>query len=118
MVVFGHGELYVFKKGRNKTDPGDTKSVLLHLDMDSLGPTDIHMELKTGFLKLRFYCTDEASKTLLSENFSGLEEVLNAKGFSISSEFNIRTEDTRNMVEALSGDGSVPEFKYNFDVKL
>ncbi|MBR4343773.1 MAG: flagellar hook-length control protein FliK [Lachnospiraceae bacterium] len=113
-----HGELYVFKKGRNKTDPGDTKSVLLHLDMDSLGPTDIHMELKTGFLKLRFYCTDEASKTLLSENFSGLEEVLNAKGFSISSEFNIRTEDTRNMVEALSGDGSVPEFKYNFDVKL
>ena len=113
-----HGELYVFKKGRNKADTGDSKSVLLHLDMDHLGPTDVHMELKSGYLKLRFYCMDEISKGLLSDNFSTLEEVLNSKGFEINSEFNVRTEETRNMVEALSGGDSVPEFKYNFDIKL
>ena len=64
-----HGELYVFKKGRNNADPGDSKSVLLHLDMDSLGPTDVHMELKSGFLKLRFYCENELSKNILSDHF-------------------------------------------------
>ena len=114
-----HGELYVFKKGRSKTDPGDTKSVLLHLDMDHLGPTDIHMELKAGFLKLRFYCKDDAAKDVLSENFSKLEKALNEKGCQTGSEFTVRTEDTKNLVEALSGaSGPVPEFKYNFDIKL
>ena len=112
------GELYVFKKGRTKSDPGDSKSVLLHLDMKSLGPTDIHMELKSGFLKLRFYCNDDSSKELLEQNFVDLEEALYKKNFNITSEFNVRTEDTSNIVEALSGTGgNVPEFKYNFDIR-
>ena len=112
------GELYVFKNGRNKTDPGDSKSVLLHLDMKSLGPTDIHMELKSGFLKLRFYCNDDSSKQLLEQYFTDLEEALYEKNFNITSEFNVRTEDTNNIVEALSsGGGNVPEFKYNFDIR-
>ena len=113
-----HGELYVFKKGRNNADPGDSKSVLLHLDMDSLGPTDVHMELKSGFLKLRFYCENELSKNILSDHFGELETALTGKNFQVTSEFNVRTMETRHMVEALSGgSGSLPEFKYNFDIR-
>ena len=113
-----HGELYVFKKGRNNADPGDSKSVLLHLDMDSLGPTDVHMELKSGFLKLRFYCENELSKNILSDHFGELETALTGKNFQVTSEFNVRTMETRHMVEALSGgSGSMPEFKYNFDIR-
>ena len=113
-----HGELYVFKKGRNNADPGDSKSVLLHLDMDSLGPTDVHMELKSGFLKLRFYCENELSKNILSDHFGELETALTGKNFQVTSEFNVRTVETRHMVEALSGgSGSMPEFKYNFDIR-
>ena len=113
-----HGELYVFKKGRSSTDPGDSKSVLLHLDMDSLGPTDVHMELKSGFLKLRFYCENEVSKTILSDHFGELETALTGKNFQVTSEFNVRTMETQHMVEALSGEsGSMPEFKYNFDIR-
>ena len=113
-----HGELYVFKKGRNNADPGDSKSVLLHLDMDSLGPTDVHMELKSGFLKLRFYCESELSKTILSDHFGELETALTGKNFQVTSEFNVRTMETQHMVEALSGEsGSMPEFKYNFDIR-
>ena len=105
-----HGELYVFKKGRNKAEPGDSSSVLLHLDMDSLGSTDIHLELKAGFLKLRFYCADEAAKEL--------ETALNNKSFQVTSEFNVRTVETQHIVEALSGEsGNMPEFKYNFDIR-
>ena len=113
-----HGELYVFKKGRNNADLGDSKSVLLHLDMDSLGPTDVHMELKSGFLKLRFYCENELSKNILSDHFGELETALTGKNFQVTSEFNVRTMETRHMVEALSGgSGSMPEFKYNFDIR-
>lgn len=113
-----HGELYVFKKGRSKVNENDTQSVLLHLDMDNLGATDIHMELKTGFLKLRFYCSNEESRVLLSDNFSELEEALGNKGFNVGSEFTVRTADTANIVEALSGGSeNVPEFKYNFDIR-
>lgn len=113
-----HGELYVFKKGRNNADPGDSKSVLLHLDMDSLGPTDVHMELKSGFLKLRFYCENELSKNILSDHFGELETALTGKNFQVTSEFNVRTMETQHMVEALSGvSGSMPEFKYNFDIR-
>ncbi|MBR4776939.1 MAG: flagellar hook-length control protein FliK [Lachnospiraceae bacterium] len=113
-----HGELYVFKKGRNKAEPGDSSSVLLHLDMDSLGSTDIHLELKAGFLKLRFYCADEAAKDILSDHFSELETALNNKSFQVTSEFNVRTVETQHIVEALSGEaGNMPEFKYNFDIR-
>ena len=113
-----HGELYVFKKGRNKTEPGESSSVLLHLDMDSLGSTDIHLELKAGFLKLRFYCADEAAKDVLSDHFSELETALNNKSFQVTSEFNVRTVETQHIVEALSGEaGNMPEFKYNFDIR-
>ena len=113
-----HGELYVFKKGRTKSDPSESKSVLLHLDMDNLGPTDIHMELKSSALKLRFYCADDVSCNLLSENFKGLEDALNNKGFNVASDFTVRETETKNIVEALSGGTeNVPEFKYGFDIR-
>ena len=112
------GELYVFKNGRRKTDPGDSQSVLLHLDMKNLGPTDIHMELKSGSLKLRFYCNDDDAKNLLQGSFGDLEAALTAKNYRLSSEFSVRETETSNIVEALSGGGEkVPEFKYNFDIR-
>ena len=112
------GELYVFKNGRKKTDPGDSQSVLLHLDMKNLGPTDIHMELKSGFLKLRFYCDSDDAKELLESSFGELEAALTAKNYHLTSEFSVRETETSNIVEALSGGGEkVPEFKYNFDIR-
>ena len=112
------GELYVFKNGRKKTDPGDSQSVLLHLDMKNLGPTDIHMELKSGFLKLRFYCDNDDAKELLESSFGELEAALTAKNYHLTSEFSVRETETSNIVEALSGGGEkVPEFKYNFDIR-
>ena len=112
------GELYVFKNGRKKTDPGDSQSVLLHLDMKNLGPTDIHMELKSGFLKLRFYCDNDDAKELLESSFGELEAALTAKNYHLTSEFSVRETETSNIVEALSGGGEkVPKFKYNFDIR-
>ena len=112
------GELYVFKNGRKKSDPGDSQSVLLHLDMKNLGPTDIHMELKSGFLKLRFYCDNDDAKNLLEDSFGELEAALTAKNYHLTSEFSVRETETSNIVEALSGGGEkVPEFKYNFDIR-
>ena len=112
------GELYVFKNGRKKSDPGDSQSVLLHLDMKNLGPTDIHMELKSGFLKLRFYCDNDDAKKLLEDSFGELEAALTAKNYHLTSEFSVRETETSNIVEALSGGGEkVPEFKYNFDIR-
>ena len=112
------GELYVFKNGRTKTDPSESHSVLLHLDMKSLGPTDVHMELKSGFLKLRFYCDSDDSKNLVEKYFGELEAALSAKNYNITSEFNVRTETMDNLVAALSDGGEkTADFKYNFDIR-
>ena len=76
------------------------------------------MELKNSALKLRFYCADDTSCSLLSENFKGLEEALIGKGFNVASDFTVRETETQNIVEALSGGSeNVPEFKYGFDIR-
>ncbi len=113
-----HGELYVFKNGRTVSKPGDAQSVLLHLDMEYLGPTDIHMELKNRGLKLHFYMEDEAAMKPVKDNYLGLVQALENKNYSVTAEFDIRIQDTAAMAEALAvKNGSAPEFKYNFDIR-
>lgn len=113
-----HGELYVFKNGRSGSKPGDSQSVLLHLDMEHLGPTDIHMELKNRSLKLHFYMEDEASMKPIRDNYLGLLEALEKKNYSVTAEFDIRLQETTALAEALATrNGTAPEFKYNFDIR-
>lgn len=115
-----HGELYIFKNGRTKSNPGEVQSVLLHLDMENLGSTDIHMELKSRSLNMHFYANDDISLRALSDNFDELREALEAKGFIISSKFSVRTEEetTSAMAEALAIESNAgPAFSYSFDIK-
>lgn len=113
-----HGELYVFKNGRSKSGPGDTQSVLLHLDMDNLGPTDIHLELKNRNLRLRFYADTEPSLNALSGSFGELSSALEAKNYRIQSEFELRDENKNVLTEVLERDKSEgPAFQYSFDIR-
>lgn len=113
-----HGELYVFKNGRTRSQPGDSQSVLLHLDMDHLGSTDVHMELKNSSLKLHFYTADDASLDVLRANIDSLVSILESKKYFVATEFEVREEKDAVMAEVVSSlknDG--PEFKYSFDIR-
>lgn len=115
-----HGELYVFKNGRSKTKPEEVQSVLLHLDMEHLGSTDIHMELKSRSLNIHFYANDEKSLNVLSESYDELKNSLETRNFIVDTKFTVRSEkeNTSSMAEALAMENtSGPAFSYSFDIK-
>ena len=113
-----HGELYVFRNGRSISSPDDVKSVLLHLDMEHLGPTDIHMKLDAGHLALKFFCNDNESCNLLSTRVAELSDALSHKGFDMISEFTLRTDTRASMEEVLSGEPAYEHtVTYGFDIR-
>lgn len=113
-----HGELYVFKNGRTRSQPGESQSVLLHLDMDHLGPTDVHMERKNGSLKLHFYAADDASLGVLQANIDSLVSILESKKYFVATEFEVREATDAVMAEVVSNlNNDAPEFKYSFDIR-
>lgn len=113
-----HGELYVFKNGRTRSESGEAQSVLLHLDMDNLGPTDIHMELKNRCLKLHFYADNQLSLNVISDNYSQLSQALESKNYQLVSELEVRNEQRNVLTEVLERDSSQsPAFQYSFDIR-
>ena len=62
MEQTSHGELYVYTKKRELAQNGSSISVLLHLDMNHLGPIDIHLSLTGKSVAAKFYLEEELSK--------------------------------------------------------
>ena len=74
-------ELYVYTKKESMREHPEQLSVLLHLDMDSLGPLDIHLSLHHATVTSRIYCEDADIKKFLASQISSLKTALNLKGY-------------------------------------
>ena len=61
-----NSELYVYADKRKLMQKKDGVSVMLHLDMDHLGQTDVKIDLKGSHVNARFYFNDEESVNLVS----------------------------------------------------
>ena len=119
-----NSELYVYtnKKSLNK-DKKDI-SVMLHLDMDNLGSTDIHVQLNGNKVTTRFYMEDNRSVNTVSMNINQLEEKLNKIGFSLNSEVVKRESSKKEEVSDFTKDflnKDIPEAqtikRYTFDMR-
>lgn len=83
-------DLYVYTKKEAMRNNPKQLSVLLHLDMDYLGPLDIHLSLNHATVKSQIYCEDADTKKFLISQIPSLKTALNLKGYLFEAEVNER----------------------------
>lgn len=79
-----HGDLYVYGRKRGKTDQTEKITAFLHLDMDSLGATDISVELVNQAISTKFTLDNRVSQKIVEEHLHELQERLEKKGYSVN----------------------------------
>ncbi|WP_310604994.1 flagellar hook-length control protein FliK [Anaerosporobacter sp.] len=115
---FVHSDLYVYTKKKNLREKPDNVSVLLHLDMEYLGPTDIHINLSRSNIQAKFYMSDEFSTNLLKNNIDLLEETLTRSGYLLQTEFIEREKEIDIVKDIIEKDQPTTSLKrYSFDIR-
>ncbi|WP_455715617.1 flagellar hook-length control protein FliK [Anaerosporobacter sp.] len=115
---FIHSDLYVYTKKKNLRENPDNISVLLHLDMEYLGPMDIHINLTRGNVQTKFYITDEFSTSLLRNNIDLLEEAMTRNGYLLQTEFIERKKEIDIVKDIIEKDQPTTSLKrYSFDIR-
>lgn len=113
-----HSDLYVYTKKNELRNHPDNISVLLHLDMDHLGPLDIHLTLNNKHISSKFYISDSESKQLIENNVIQLQTALLAKGYSLSYEALERQRDIDLVDDFIAQDSPSTSLKrYTFDIR-
>lgn len=116
-----NSELYVYADKRKLAQKKDGISVMLHLDMDHLGMTDIKVTLTGSNVNARFYLNDQQSVDLVAENMEQLAEQLKSRGFSLTNEVIKRQpqESINKVVDEIIDENAEKSIKrYTFDVKM
>lgn len=111
-------ELYVYSKRKPTGESNDNVSVLLHLDMNHLGPLDIYLKLAKNQLDSTFYCDSDQVISLVSSQINKLEQILTEKGFHFTTSVQARTK-TVHVIKEILDEESTDSFgiRYNFDVR-
>lgn len=113
-----HAELYVYKRHGTSRNPSEAASVLLHLDMEHLGPLDIHLSLADSLVQARFYLPDALSASVTSENMSEFAAMLQKKGYTLDARVEKRNQITNPVRDLLSPETEGASMKrYSFDIR-
>lgn len=118
-----NSELLVYLNQKRLKEGRKDISALLHLDMEHLGPTDVHVSLRGGMVHTKFYVDDEESAAILTKYMDMLEQAVNDKGYTLSNEVVTRTvelkTDANMVVMSMMGNDLEKSIKrYSFDVKM
>lgn len=115
---FIHSDLYVYTKKKNLRENPDNISVLLHLDMEHLGPLDIHVQLTRGNVQAKFYLEDDFSISLIRNNIDLLEDAMAHKGYLLQTEFEKRHKEVDIVKDIIEKDQKATSLKrYSFDIR-
>lgn len=112
-----HGELYVYTKKEKLRHENGSLSVLLHLDMEALGPTDIYLSLSGNRLMSRFYLNEPELEPLFAEHLPELKETLASKGFDTDFELISRRQEEDPVREFLNSHDSSGLSRFTFDCR-
>ena len=112
-----HGELYVYTKKEKLRHESGSVSVLLHLDMEALGPTDIYLSLSGNRLISRFYLNEPELEPLFTEHLPELKETLASKGFDTDFELISRRQEEDPVREFLNSHDSSGLSRFTFDCR-
>ena len=113
-----HGELYVYNKNKNKNVNKDIVTAFMHLDMESLGVTDVDIRLENDNLTTSFSLADDLSVSIVNEHINELKDRLVKAGFNVS--LNVKLEDKyENPFEKVLNAEQPKKaiMRYSFDVR-
>lgn len=117
-----NSELFVYMNKKNMKEAKDKVTALLHLDMDHLGATDVHVSLSNNIVSTKFYVEDEESARIIDENMKILEKAINDCGYSLVNEVVARDVKTtsKNMIvdEIVGKDLEQSVKRYSFDIRM
>ncbi len=112
-----HGELYVYTKKKDLSAQNKEVSILLHLDMDALGPTDIHLSLLQQNVTAKFYLNETDTEHLVSEQLPSLTEALQKKGYSLNASVMHREKEPDIVTDFMADGDAVPMKRFRFDIR-
>ncbi len=103
------GELYVYTNKKSLAEKEGNVSALLHLDMEYLGPMDVHVAMSDYTnVRTQFYLKDESSLDLIAEHIDMLNERLTKRGYNMNAEF-INKDEHKSLVDNMTEQsGAVP----------
>lgn len=118
-----NSDLFVYMNKKAMKDAKKEISALLHLDMEHLGATDVHVSLHGSTVHTRFYVDDEISARIIDEHMTMLEKAINENGLSLTNEVIAREPSLNtkpNMVvdEMLGSELEKSVKRYSFDVRM
>lgn len=115
-----NSELYVYADKRKLQQKKDGISVMLHLDMDHLGATDVKVTLTGSNVHARFYLNDQDSVDIVADNMNTLAKQLADRGFSLTNEVVKRQpqESINKVVDEVIDENAEKSIRrYTFDAR-
>jgi len=112
-----HGELYVYTKKKDLSAQNKEVSILLHLDMDALGPTDIYLSMLQKNVSAKFYLNETDTEQLVSDQLPSLTEALQKKGYSFSASVMHRTKEPDIVSDFMTDENSISMKRFRFDIR-
>lgn len=115
-----NSELYVYADKKKLAEKKEGISVLFHLDMEHLGPTDVYVSLTGKKVHAVFTLQDQKSIRIVASNMTELAEKLSDKGLVLSHEVKKKPEVLKSPVvkEMIDPDAEKSVKRYNFDVRM
>lgn len=89
----GEGELYVYRRNKQKCGEDDTVKAFLHIDMEHLGALDIYVTLKGSSVATNFKVEDESVLDFLETNMEQLTKKLAEDGYNVTASIS-KTDDS------------------------
>ena len=111
-----NSELYVYTNKKSLSKDKKNISVLLHLDMDHLGSTDVHVQLNGTQVMARFYLEDNRSVSTVKNHIEQLQEQIAGLNLTLSTEV-VRRADKKEMVEDIVEDFLAKDIPSNQQIK-
>lgn len=115
---YTNGELFVYTNKKQLLDGNKNISVLLHLNMEHLGPLDFHLSLFLQQVTAKVSFVKEDSLTLLTQHMPQLQQTLQSKGYTFDYQIQKIEEETNVVDSFFVGDSSDLVMKrYCFDTR-
>ncbi|MBA4689111.1 MAG: flagellar hook-length control protein FliK [Candidatus Galacturonibacter soehngenii] len=113
-----HSDLYVYTNKKSLRENNGNLSVLLHLDMEVLGMTDIYINMKGNQVSAKFNLQDNKAMELVANNLAQLVDQLKEKGYQMSASVGKIEKEPDFVEDFLEKDKVSTSLKrYAFDVR-
>lgn len=113
-----HGDFYVMRNKKNKTENQGEFTAFLRLDMEYLGGLDVFIKLKKSAADISFKAERSEICEFIKKNFEQLERGLESKGYNLTAHVEKKEEEFSFVKDIIEGEKSGIIEKYSFDMMM